>query len=112
MKLQQGLHLIAKALNAHFILKERPVGYDEVFSEVGLLPAIARRSDQLCSLCLGYGIGVSFEEVEGSLLGVKVIFDDATPNILRYMCMTDVLFEIISHAPSTAITPLDELLYD
>ncbi len=112
MKLQQGLTFIAKSLNANFILKERILSYDEVFSEVGLLPAIARRADQLCSLCLGYGIGVSFEEVEGTVLGVKVTFDDVTPNILRYMCITDILHELISHAPSTAVTPLDELLYD
>jgi intracellular multiplication protein IcmS len=103
---------LARALRANFTLNERPISIDEVFRDNGLLPAIARRADQLCSLCLGYGIGISFEEAEKSLLGVKVIFDDVTPNVLRYLCITDVLCELIQAGPSTAVTPLDELMYD
>ncbi len=103
---------IAKALKANFTLNNRQITYEEVFSETGLLPAIARRADQLCSLCLGYGIGISFDEAEKSLLGVKVIFDDVTPNTLRFLCITDVLSELINNGPSKESTPLDELMYD
>lgn len=110
--IKKKLGLIAKALNANFTLNQRPISYDEVFSETGLLPAISRRSDQLCSLCLGYGIGISFDEAEQSMLGVKVTFDEATPNALRLLCMTDVLCELIYTAPSRDVTPLDELMYD
>lgn len=112
MNISKKLIAIAKALNANFTLNDRGITMEEVFADTGLLPAIARRADQLCSLCLGYGIGISFEEAEKSLLGVRVIFDDVTPNVLRFMCITDVLCELIQSSPSTALTPLDELMYD
>lgn len=112
MELRKALHAIAKSLHANFTLRGRPISYEEVFSEIGLLPAIARRADQLCSLCLGYGIGVSFDEIEQSLLGVKATFDEVTPNILRYLCIADVLSELIQNGGSTLQTPLDELMYD
>lgn len=112
MNISKKLAAIAKTLNANFTLNDRSITYEEVFADTGLLPAISRRADQLCSLCLGYGIGISFEEAEKSLLGVKVIFDDVTPNVLRFMCITDVLCELIQSGPSTALTPLDELMYD
>ena len=86
---------IARRLNTSFSLNGRPMTMEEVFSTTGLLPGIARRADQLSSLCLGYGIGVTFEEAEGSALGVKVIFDDITPNVLRLLCLVDVLNELM-----------------
>lgn len=112
MDASQALIRIAKALNARFSLNGRLLTFEEVFSPTGLLPAIARRADQLCSLCLGYGIGIGFDEAESSLLGVKVIFDDITPNILRYMCMTDVLCELMQGTPEGDVTALDQLMYD
>lgn len=112
MALQDDLAKIAKALNAKFTLNDRSISYEEVFSETGLLPAFARRADQLSSLCLGYGIGVSFDEAEKSLLGIKVTFDDVTPNIIRYLCLTDVIHELMQTSPTPHATPLDELMYD
>lgn len=103
---------IAKKMGANFSFNDRPMTHKEVFADTGLLPALSRRADQLCSLCLGYGIGVTFDEAEDSVLGVKVNFDDVTPAILRLMCITDVLNEIILSSPSREITPLDELMYD
>lgn len=112
MELTKQLCALAKKLNANFTFNDRPMSYQEVFVETGLLPAIARRADQLCSLCLGYGIGISFDEAEKSVLGVKVTFDDITPNILRLLCIADVISELIFSAPSREKTPLDELMYD
>ena len=112
MQLQKKLTDIARNLNANFTLNGRHISYDEVFAETGLLPAIARRADQLCSLCLGYGIGISFDEAEKSVLGVKVDFDEVTPNVLRLLCMTDVLCELIKAGSTRDETPLDELMYD
>jgi len=111
-EIQKNMGMIAATMDAKFYLNDRFIAYDEVFSETGLLPAIARRADQLCSLCLGYGIGLSFEEADKSLLGVKVMFDEVTPNVLRYMCMTDVVSELIKASPEAGKTPLDELMYD
>ena len=112
LEIVKKLNVIAKAMNATFTLNDRVLTYTEVFAETGLMPAIARRADQLCSLCLGYGIGVSFEEVEKSLLGTKVIFDEVTPSVLRLLCIVDVLNELIKAGPSPTSTPLDELMYD
>jgi len=112
MELQKGLSAIARALGANFTLNDRPISYEEVFSNTGLLPAIARRADQLCSLCLGYGIGITFNEADKSLLGVQVTFDEVTPNILRFLCITDVVCELIHAGKSATHTPLDELMYD
>lgn len=111
-EIKKNMALIAIAMNAKFTLNDNFIGLEEVFSDTGLLPALSRRADQLCSLCLGYGIGVSFEESEKSLLGVKVIFDEVTPNVLRYMCITDVLSELMNSATMDGKTALDELMYD
>ncbi len=112
MDIQKKLINVMQAMHANFSLNDRPITYEEVFSETGLLPALARRADQLCSLCLGYGIGATFDEAEKSLLGVKVVFDDVTPNVLRLLCLTDVISELIKAGPSPDLTPLDELMYD
>lgn len=103
---------LAQALNAHFVLNNQPIGYDKIFADDGLLPALARRADQLCSLCLGYGIGASFDEAPESKLGVKVKFDATTPEVLRLLCIIDVLNEIVKAAPIRDKVSLDELLYD
>lgn len=103
---------VARKLNANFTLNGRPLTMEEVFSHTGLLPGMARRADQLCSLCLGYGIGVTFEDVEGSVLGVKSVFDDITPNILRLLCIVDVLHELMKTTMRGDATALDQLMYD
>jgi intracellular multiplication protein IcmS len=95
----------ARLLGAQFSLNGRPMTMEEVFAPTGLLPGIARRADQLSSLCLGYGIGVTFEESEGSALGVKAVFDDITPNALRLFCMIDVMNELMRSTPRGEVTP-------
>lgn len=106
------LSLIAANMHAKFYLNDRFLSLEEVFNDVGMLPGIAKRADQLCSLCLGYGLGISFEEAENAMLGRRVIFDEVTPNVLRLLFITDVLHELVHGGPSRDYTPLDELLYD
>lgn len=108
--ISQQLSRIAKELNAKFYLLDRMVGFDEVFSVTGLLPALAKRADQLCSLCLGYGLGISFKDTEQGILGAEVIFDDATPLSIRLVFITDAVCELINASPTSDFTPLDELL--
>lgn len=108
----QQVSSIARVLKCNFTLREQPITIEQVFAETGLLPAIIRRADQLCSFCLGYGLGVSFEEAQGGMLGVRVKFDNATPNSLRLLCAADVIIELMQHAPSRDVTPLDDLMYD
>lgn len=109
---KKKLTSITKAMNVKFTLYGKPITYEEVFADTGLLPAMARRADQLCSLCLGYGIGATFSEVEKSLLGSKVQFDEVTPDILRLICLCDVISELARMAPSKDQVALDELMYD
>ncbi len=103
---------IAKSLNANFTLNGQPIPHEEVFSATGMLPALAKRADQLASLCLGYGIGYSLEDDEKGKLGTQVKFDDVTPNTLRYLCIMDVICELMQAGLSKDSTPLDELMYD
>jgi intracellular multiplication protein IcmS len=112
LEVTRKMCLIAQAIGVKYSLNDRVLSYQEVFAESGLLPAIARRADQLSSLCLGYGIGVSFDEADKSLVGVKVVFDEVTPSVLRYMCMTDVLHELIFASSNKEVVALDELMYD
>lgn len=112
MDIGRQMVAIAKTMSVNFSFNDRPMTHKEVFADNGLLPAISRRADQLCSLCLGYSIGLTFDESEDAVLGVKVTYDDVTPNVLRLLCMIDVLNEIIQAAPTRDLVPLDELMYD
>jgi intracellular multiplication protein IcmS len=112
MDMSEQMAKIARTMGGRFILNGRPMTVEEVFAPTGLLPAIARRADQLSSLCLGYGIGITFDEAEGTILGVKINFDEITPNVLRLLCMTDVLYELMQSTPRGEMTPLDQLMYD
>ena len=112
MEINKQLTTIVQTMGANFILNSKPISYGEIFSDTGLLPALARRADQLCTLCFGYGLGVSFEEADKATIGVRVIFDEATPNALRLLCIVDVLFELKQASQNPAGIVLDELMYD
>lgn len=112
MDLLKRLVAVMKTMGFGFTLNGREVLAEEVFSDIGIFPAIVRRAEQLSSLCLGYGLGASFEEAEGTLLGVKVSFDAVTPDILRILCITDVMNELAKTASNQQAVALDELMYD
>lgn len=112
MEIVQQLSGIARALRCNFTLREQPISVDQVFADTGMLPGIMRRADQLCSFCLGYGLGLSFEQATGSMLGVRVKFDNNTPNALRMVCVADVLIELMQNSPVRNTTALDDLMYD
>lgn len=112
LELASQLSALCNELKVKFSYNGRNLSHEEVFSSVGLLPAMAKRADQLCSLCLGYGIGATFDDVEKSMLGTEVKFDEATPAVLRLMCLADVLHELIKASPSKELVSLDELMYD
>lgn len=112
MDISEAMIKAARLMGGQFSLNGRPLTMEEVFSTSGLLPGIARRADQLSSLCLGYGIGATFDEEEGSALGIKVTFDDITPNALRLLCLIDVLSELMKGTSRGEVTALDQLMYD
>lgn len=111
-QIEGKLIALTKKLGANFTLKGRVVSPTEIFSETGLLPGLTKRADQLASLCLGYGLGARYEDVEKSLLGVKVIFDDFTPDALRIFCILDVMMELVKGSASKDAVSMDELMYD
>ena len=112
MTINSDIEAITKVLRCNFTLRDQPIAAEKVFSDGGLLPAIMRRADQLSSFCLGYGLGVTFEETQNTMLGVKVKFDEVTPNSLRLICAADVIIELMQNSPSRDVTPLDDLMYD
>lgn len=112
MDLTAKLMSLGKKLGYHYSFKNQPISYAEVFAETGLLPGLARRADQLASLCLGYGIGATFDDCEEGLLGSRVTFDDFTPDSLRLLCIADVLYELVKTSADPSSASLDELLYD
>lgn len=112
MSFSQQLVSIATAMGCRYTVKGEPISLEQVFSETGLLSAIMRRADQLCSFCMGYGLGLTFERSENSMLGVVVQMDTAVPNVLRLLCATDVLHEFMQQAPSPDAISLDDLMTD
>lgn len=112
MDLANQLSAVAQSMGCRYLVKGEVVPYEHVFSPTGLLPAIMRRADQLCSFCLGYGLGLTFERSDSATLGVVVQFDTTTPNVLRLLCVTDVLFEFMQQAPSPDAISLDDLMLD
>ncbi len=103
---------IAKSINCSFTLKNDPIEPEKAFNATGLLPAIMRRADQLCSFCMGYGLGVTFERADNSILGVAVNFDDKVAISLRLLCITDVILEIVHSAAANQTVALDSLMED
>jgi intracellular multiplication protein IcmS len=99
-------------MNAKFTMAGKVLSAEEVFAETGFLPALAKRADQLCLLCMGYGIGVSFVDADSSILGIKVQFDEVTPDILRLIFLYDVIAQIVKAAPDKNQVSLDDLMYD
>ena len=112
MSLINTLELVAPKMQATFSLKGSKITYREIFSATGLLPALAKRADNLASLCFGYGLGIKVEDEEKSLLGVKVSFDEFTPDVIRIFCIIDTLQEIVKSSPTASDVSLDELMYD
>lgn len=110
--LTSSLCRLAETTKAKFTFCGKPISYTEIFSATGLLPSMVQRADKLCSLCMGYGVGATFVETEKSLLGVKVQFDDITPDVIRLLYLYDVILEIVKMAPSPDQVVLDELMYD
>ena len=103
---------VGKSLGKYYTLKGSQLKIEDVFSETGLLPGLARRADQIASMCFGYGLGATFEDDESAMLGKKVIFDDFTPDALRIFCILDSLMEVIKGNDNGGVVNMDELLYD
>ncbi len=112
MDLSTQLVAISQAIGCRYTLKNEPIEADQVFALTGLLPGLLRRADQLASFCLGYGLGLSFENSDKAKLGVIVRLDNHTPTVLRLLCVLDVLYEFVDRSTSPQAVSLDDLMLD
>src|SRR3989338_8379552 len=112
INLEKKLSAMVKVMKTNFTLKSSVIPPKEIFSETGLLPGLTKRASQLAQLCLGYGLGATYEDVEDALMGARVNFDEFTPDVLRLLCILDVLYELVKMSPMRDEVPLDELMYD
>ncbi|MDB6096377.1 MAG: icmS [Francisellaceae bacterium] len=112
MSISSQLSAVATTLGCQFQAKGQPLMMEQVFSPTGLLPAILRRADQLCSFCLGHGLGATFERSDNALKGVVVTLDDVVPTSIRLLCCLDVIMEFMHNAPSPDKISLDDLMAD
>ena len=112
MVFSEQLQSVIRQLHVDFTLKGHPISIEDICSPVGLLPALAKRADQSAQLVLGYGLGISLQDEEDTLLGSRVSLDEFTPDSLRLLCLLDVISEIIKMSPNQDQVALDELLYD
>jgi len=112
MEISKKMAQIAKKMTLSFTFKGRPITSTEVFAASGLMPGLAKRADQLASLCLGYNLGASYQDDETALLGISVSFDHYTPDVLRLFCLLDVVNELARMSPDRGNVSMDELMYD
>ena len=83
----QNLSDVMNKEKISFTLYDKPISYEEVFAETGLLPSLIQRANQMCLLSLGYGLGASFVDNQDSILGVGVQFDEVTPDVFTFCYM-------------------------
>ncbi len=110
-KLGELFQSISKKQGWVFQLKGKVLTVEEIFSFNGMLPAMAKRADQLSLLCLGYGIGVEFEDSDASILGYQLKLKDNSNDLVRLACIFDVVNEMAKTSATGKIV-VDELLYE
>jgi intracellular multiplication protein IcmS len=110
--LSEQLCAIAKNMGLRFSLKGASIPAEKVFGASGLLPAILRRADQLCSFCLGHGLGVTFERSEQGMLGVGISLDDKVAGSVRLLCALDIVIDFVQRAPAGQPIAVDDLMVD
>lgn len=104
---------LCKTIGARFSMNDNILTLEQVFDYSGALPLIARSAEELSMMCLEYGIGAQIEEMDGTMFGYKVAFDDDTPNSLRLLFLIDIILDLANGAADAHGTiPLDSLLYD
>jgi len=100
-----------ESLKIEFVFNEKTIAISQVFASDGLLPAIAKRADELALASLGYNLGTVFTESEG-MLGNRVSFDESTPSSARLMFLHNVVAEIIASSDDPKRVSLDALIED
>ncbi len=105
---------IAKLLNCKFEMHGNIIAAEKVFAPEGMLPAFFKRAENLSIFVLNKPLGLSFEKVTtgGGMGGLKVSWDESTPNSYRILCLLDIFVELLKESGAKKIVRLDSLLYD
>ena len=112
MNIFEAFIRVVESTGLVFSFKGKNVLPSDFLKEDFLMPAFAKRADDLCSLCFSYGLGASFEDKKDSTLGFIVKFDRSCSNVIRLVFLSDVFWDIARATPSSGVVVLDELLYD
>ena len=84
---------------------------EAAFAANGVLPAIAKRAEQICSMALGTELGATYKKCTKSPISREVSFNSGPLNSARIMIIADILLETIRFGGSEVIS-LDEFLYE
>ena len=110
-KITKTMIKIAKATKAIYTFRDRELDYGEVFSTAGLFAGMVKRADSLSQLCMGYGLNVSFDTTQQSVLGFKVDFKGDHLNGIEMAFLFDVMEELRKGSISGKVS-LNDLLYE
>ncbi len=111
--LSQACIKYANAKGVSFLYKQKPLSYEEVFADFGVLPGILKRANKISSICLGSTLGGVFPKEERSYLGYKVNIPELSfPIPVVMLFIVDVLEAVIGEAGSGAKVVLDEFSYE
>ena len=111
--LSQACIKYANTKGVSFLYKQKPLSYEEVFAEFGVLPGILKRANKMSSICLGSTLGGVFPKEERSYLGYKVSISELSfPIPVVMLFIIDVLEAVIGEAGSGTKVVLDEFSYE
>ena len=111
--LSQACIKYANTKGVSFVYKQKPLSYEEVFADFGVLPGILKRANKMSSVCLGSTLGGVFPKEERSYLGYKVDIPELSfPVPVAMLFIIDVLELVIGGAESGSKVALDEFSYE
>lgn len=111
--LSQACIAYAKAKDVSFVYKQKPLSYEEVFADFGILPGMLKRANKVSSVCLGSSLGGTFPKEERSYLGYKVELHSLAFSLpIVMLFIVDVLEAVIGGAGPGGKVVLDEFSYE
>ena len=112
-ELSQACIRYAKSKGVSFVYKHKPLSYEEVFADFGILPGILKRANKVSSICLGTSLGGSFPKEERSYLGYRLEVQLlAYPIPVVMLFIVDALESVIGNTMPGENVALDEFSYE
>lgn len=111
-RLRQFFITYSRQKSLKFTLRARDVTAEEVFSPLGLLPALAKRAEQNAKMCLGHALALELPSQEKTTLGYTLKLNEEGPNFDLLLFMFDAFEELLRNNKDPKKVALDELLYE